>query len=247
MSNTTNNNFPLIPSGTVEWNALWNDVMAKIEGGRTLKLTAGAALAIRDPFYVAADGKAYKSTNATPCHGLWRSTSTEIDAEGYGQIDGTMTYASWTWTPGNKLYATAAGALTTTSTPYLIAIAISATQVRIVANGESSTGLIIPHATMATGGTLTVGDSGKLIIVDSGSDQVLNLPAVTIDNIGVNFKVVKLGSGKLTLSVDTGDYIEDSSASGTMYCSDTGIAILNVVLVSATKWITYGSNIWTTT
>ena len=130
MSNTTNNNFIKLPTGPVDWVAAFNDFMDKVEAGRTILLTAGETLAVRDCFYIkAADGKAWKATTTTPCHGVWQSTSTAAAATGYGQIGGTMTYASWTWTPGDKLYSTAAGALTTTATNYQVGYAISATQI----------------------------------------------------------------------------------------------------------------------
>jgi len=135
MSYTVNNNIPLVPSGGIEWNALYNDFAAKYEAGRTLYLQAGESLAIRNCFYIKSDGKAYKATLNTPCHGVWQSTSTNSGAYGFGQISGTMAYASWTWNPGANLYSDAAGALTETVSPYLIGYATSASHICIAPQG----------------------------------------------------------------------------------------------------------------
>ncbi|GAB63115.1 MAG: hypothetical protein DWB56_06680 [Candidatus Jettenia sp.] len=133
MSATTHFNMDLIPTGAVEWPALINANTNKIEAGRTVKLTAGEALAARDPFYISsADGKAYKAANTNVCHGIWQSASTAPDATGYGQIDGVVTYGSWAWTKGNYIYVSAGKALTQTApsaNAQPVAYALSATEI----------------------------------------------------------------------------------------------------------------------
>ncbi len=135
MPYTTDNNFPLIAAGSVEWYSLYNDLAAKVEAGRTLYLEAGENLVIRDPFYIGTDGKAYKANSNTDCDGIWQSTSTNLGASGFGQKSGTMTYASWIWNEGVLLYVNSSGALSETPTPYCIGKALSATKILITPRG----------------------------------------------------------------------------------------------------------------
>lgn len=193
MSYTTNNNLPLLPAGAVDWLAAYNDAMAKIEAGATLYLQAGEALAVRDCFYIKSDGKAWKATTATACDGIWQSTSTAAGAWGFGQIGGTMTYASWAWTPGSLLYSNGSGALTTTETPYLVAIAKSATEIS----------LIKPH----THKVITASNTG-LKVLDTNASQYL---------------IIKPGSdlsADRTLTLTTGDADRTITLSGNPTLAD---------------------------
>jgi hypothetical protein len=130
MAYTTHRNLPLLPTGAVDWMALVNDLVAKLEAGRTLKLTAKVALAKGDPVFIGSDGKADKATDATACHGIWQSAATAIDAEGYAQRDGTMTFGSG-WTPGNPLYVSSGSALTQAAGATPVGFALSATVIVI--------------------------------------------------------------------------------------------------------------------
>lgn len=136
MATTKHMNLQEMATGAVEWPAIINDLINKVEAGRTIKAIAGEAFAVRDPFYIkTADGKAWKATSSTERNGIWQSTSTGVGVEGFGQIDGVMTYGSWTWTKGIFLYVSAGGALTETppnpsSRP--IAFTISATEIMIL-------------------------------------------------------------------------------------------------------------------
>lgn len=115
MANTKHNNLPQMPTGAVEWPALYNDLVAKVEVGRTIKLIAGVALVKGNGFYIGSDGKAYKGSDTQdPLHGVWQSASTAINTQGYGQIGGVIEDNSWTWTPGVPLYCSSAGLLTAT-------------------------------------------------------------------------------------------------------------------------------------
>lgn len=115
MAVTVENGFQEIPTGAVEWPALINDMMNKVEAGRTLKLVAGEALVIGDPFYIdSTSGKAMVASNTSAYVGIWQSTSTATDESGYGQLDGTMTLTV-TGSVGDMIYVTSAGALSTTS------------------------------------------------------------------------------------------------------------------------------------
>jgi len=129
VANTKHYNLPEMPTGAVEWPALFNDVVDKLEVGRTIKIVAGEALTVRKVFYIKNDGKAWKATNVTDAFGMWQSESTGVGAQGYGQVGGVMTYASWTWTPGAILYSDVNGDFTTVVTGRPVAYALSATEI----------------------------------------------------------------------------------------------------------------------
>lgn len=129
MAYTTECNLPEMPSGPVDWPALFNEMVAKLEAGRTLKLVAAVALVKGDPIYINGSGKAAKSNGTTyKAQAVWQSTSTAADAEGYAQRDGVMDVGSG-WTPGGFLYCSAAGALTQTANGPIIGFAKSATRI----------------------------------------------------------------------------------------------------------------------
>lgn len=167
MANTPNNNLILLPSGSVDWVAVYNDAMNKIEVGRTLLLVAGESLVKRDIFYIHTDGKVYKATTTTSCHGVWQSDSTAADAQGYGQISGTMTYSGWSWTPGDKLYSDASGALTTAVTSYQVGIAISATTICIIIPLNSINDLVFTP--LAIGFSVAGGTTSKTLTVSENT------------------------------------------------------------------------------
>ena len=129
MSYTTDRNLPKLPSGPVDWVAAYNDLADKIELGFTIKRTAGEALVEGDPFYVKNDGKAWNATDATPCHGVWQSTSTDAEADGYGLVFGSLTHTGWTWTLGAALYVDSGGALSESPGNGPVAYAMSATKI----------------------------------------------------------------------------------------------------------------------
>lgn len=140
MSFTTDYNFAILPAGAVDWMTLLNDVINKVEAGRTLQKTAAATITVRQCFYIDSAGKAAIATGSTDVVGIWQSTSTATDVAGFGQISGTMTYGSWAWTPGTFLYSGASGALTATpsTTGKRIAYALTATKILILSNFMST-------------------------------------------------------------------------------------------------------------
>jgi len=98
------------------------------------------------------------------------------------------------------------------------------------------------------GATLTTGDLGKVYVCDSGSDQNFILPSVAATNVGAWVEFVKLGAGNLTITAVDSDTIDDSSAAGTVYCSDVGNASIKLRLCAATEWIPISAtNTWITT
>jgi hypothetical protein len=99
--------------------------------------------------------------------------------------------------------------------------------------------------------TLTIGDFGKLIIMDNGANDVtVTLPSIEAAHIGSAFTVVKLGTGKVTIQASDSDTIENSGATGTIYNeeADRGAALLVTRVVTATKFgLDGGLGVWTTT
>lgn len=140
MAYTTDFNLAELPSGAVDWVAAFNDLVGKIEAGRTLQKIAVATITKYQCWYVDVNGKAAVASGTTDVVGIWQSTSTTPAATGYGQIWGTMTYGSWAWTPGIFLYSGASGALTATpsTTGRRIAYALTATKILILSNFMST-------------------------------------------------------------------------------------------------------------
>lgn len=140
MTYTTDYNFAKLPAGAVDWMTLVNDLMDKVEAGRTLLKTAAATIVQYQCFYIDSAGKAAIASASTDIIGIWQSISTVTDATGFGQIGGTMTNGAWAWTPGTFLYSGASGALTATpsTTARRIAYALTATKILILSNYMST-------------------------------------------------------------------------------------------------------------
>jgi len=64
---------------------------------------------------------------------------------------------------------------------------------------------------------LTLSDLGKSHKMNSSADKIFTLPAATSDYDGYRVTFIKMNTGKLTIQVATGDYVHDSSVSGTIY------------------------------
>lgn len=173
MAATTHYNLDKLPSGAVDWLAMFNSNVDKIEAGRTIKLVAGEDLVVRNPFYIStSDGKAYKAANTNLVRGVWQTASTGIGATGYGQVEGIMSYGSWTWTAGSYVYVSSGKALTQTapaSHVQPIAFAVNATTIYIISTA------------------LRMNDAGKYVIASAGTNQGIDLTSS--------------GTGTITLSV----------------------------------------------
>nr|AUG44370.1 hypothetical protein KSU1_C1519 [uncultured bacterium] len=131
MAYTNHQNFLEMPTGAVDWAAIYNLLLSQLEKGRTIKLAAGEALAKGKGFYIKNDGKAWLADDTTACLGIWQSETTAVGIAGFGQVDGVMANITWAWTPGGKIYLTAAGVLTHTVSGNPIGTAISATEILI--------------------------------------------------------------------------------------------------------------------
>lgn len=104
------------------------------------------------------------------------------------------------------------------------------------------------YVTVTSDVTLLTGWSGRYIFVNNGSaDVILTLPTGTdMSDLSVNFRIVKLGTGRVTLQAQDGYVINDSSVDGTIHCEEPDKAQLSVVCPAAGTWFASGSNIWIT-
>src|SRR3989304_6889813 len=189
MANTTHYNLPQIPTGAVNWVALVNDIVTKLEKGRTLKRNAGEAITVRKAFYTkSTDGKAYKASPTTEIHGIWQSTSTAINTDGFGQVGGIMTYGSWTWTPGAFLFVNATADLVATPPTWdsrPVAYAISATEILLIPPKKPvESGMV--HVNNAAAGTTAVTSEEDLMS--------FTLPANTLDVDGKGVRIKAWGT-----------------------------------------------------
>jgi hypothetical protein len=151
MSYTTDYNLPQMPSGPVDWPAIYNDLVSKVEVGRTIKLTAATTITRGKCFYIDTNGKAAIATSASDIMGIWQTSSTGMNADGYGQIDGTL-IDTHGMPLGALLYSNASGALTTVTSTSKIAIASATSSTKIVikrkdATASSGSGDVIGPAT----------------------------------------------------------------------------------------------------
>lgn len=136
MSYTENMNLPEMPSGAVEWVAIFNDLITKVEAGRTIKVTAAESLVAGDAVgYPSAAGKVSKIDNTGDFLGIVKSTSITADAEGYVYtgIGNEITIGSG-WTVGGLVYVhTVAGSLSQVKpTPQAVAIGYANSTTSIV-------------------------------------------------------------------------------------------------------------------
>ena len=88
--------------------------------------------------------------------------------------------------------------------------------------------------------TIQTSDLGKIITMDATTSKTLTLPSVGSSDIGLNFTIVKKGSGDLVIQASDSDTILDSSAGGTLSntVSTDIYSTLTLVLISETEWIT---------
>jgi len=99
-----------------------------------------------------------------------------------------------------------------------------------------------------SGYTILTTDLGKVFTCNASTAQTFNLPSVTTSHIGTEYTIVKLGAGKITVDAADSDTIEDSGIGDTIYCEDSGIATIKLLLVTETNWvITFANGTWITT
>jgi len=97
--------------------------------------------------------------------------------------------------------------------------------------------------------TCTTATLGKSLRFGSASDRVILLPSVGVNEDGCRLTIIKpSGVGKLTIDAADSDYIDDSSAGGTIYTTDVGASLTIEYVHATTMWVILsGNKTWTTT
>ncbi len=114
---TRNYNAPLMPLGPVEWPSIFNTLINLIEAGRTVRVTAGEALAAGEAVQPprAADSRVFRANNTHNFLGITRA-AIALGAEGFVFVGlGNEITVGSAWTIGGLVFVgTAAGSLTQT-------------------------------------------------------------------------------------------------------------------------------------
>ncbi len=135
MSFTDNWNLPELSAGPVDWVAIYNNLVAKLEDGPTIKITAAENLAAYDAVTIGnVSGKHSKCDNAGSFLGIATAAVVQ-DAEGYvyAGMGFEITNGSWSWTRGALLYVSATpGSLTEVDPGSAIPIAYAHTTTSII-------------------------------------------------------------------------------------------------------------------
>jgi len=116
MSYSPNYNLPYLPTGAVDWVAVINDIVAKVEAGRTMKVTAGENIAQYNAVAIptVAAGKVFKADYTMKFFGIAKD-AIALDAEGYiyTGVGNEVTIGAHGFAVGNPVYVSAvAGSLT---------------------------------------------------------------------------------------------------------------------------------------
>lgn len=113
---------------------------------------------------------------------------------------------------------------------------------------DAGSGGSSPVEAKDTGYSIQTTDDYKTFTCNSTSAQTFNLPSVASGDIGLEYTIIKLGAGQVTIDAADSDLIEDSGAGDTIYCADDGIATITLKLVTETQWIIkFCSGTWITT
>ena len=96
--------------------------------------------------------------------------------------------------------------------------------------------------------TILKTQSGHTLVMNSTSNKVFTAFNGGASDIGCEWTICNINTGRLTLQMPTGETIDDSNAAGTIYSDDNTIASLTFRRVSATHHIVVAANgTWTTT
>lgn len=96
--------------------------------------------------------------------------------------------------------------------------------------------------------TVSLEDRGYDLIMNSTDPKTFTSPSVGEPEIGIEYVLYNVGTGRLTLQMADSDTIDDSSAGGTIYSDTDSVSSLHIRLVTATHWQIVGANgAWVTT
>lgn len=97
--------------------------------------------------------------------------------------------------------------------------------------------------------TITTNETGHTLVMNSSSNKTFTLPSPSAALVGIEFTLMNINTGRLTVAVaGTGAILNGGTATtGTMYSDDDKTAVLKVRLVSATQWSVLANGTWTTT
>jgi len=82
---------------------------------------------------------------------------------------------------------------------------------------------------------LTTSDTGKTILVNNAASVTMNLPSVDSGDVGIWFKIHKIGAGDLTINRADSDTVEDGTSVANTISTETW-ANINLFLATSTIW-----------
>jgi hypothetical protein len=190
---------------------------------------------------------------------LMRDTGSSIDIESYGApimfnantgqnvyfYQGNVGFGVTTGLTGSKV----AISQTNDAEPYVLKVGTGTypTMLTVSTSGVVNISGVVRLAkdlaqSADTGITLGVSDFGKTITVNNAAAQTVTLPSVGAGDIGAQFTIVKLGTGKVVIDAPVGAFIADSTDGGTIYNNAVTppYASLTLKLVTPTLWMLVG-------
>ncbi|MHC4276948.1 MAG: hypothetical protein ACYSTI_06430 [Planctomycetota bacterium] len=237
MAATTHFNLPKLPTGPVDWVAVYNSLLDILEAGRTVKMTAGEALTGGLAFYIKSDGKAWLGTPNTEIHGIWQSSSTATSSEGFGQTAGII-IGAWTWTPGALIYVSSGGALTENPTARLVGFAISATIIYIQPENrgallkyQTDTG-ITAFAGGGQGSATQLTSSVNVIATCATAGDSVKMPAAAV---GLRVLIINNGAASCNVFPASGDNLGAGVDTAVALAAGNNIEYL---AIDSTNWET---------
>jgi len=90
--------------------------------------------------------------------------------------------------------------------------------------------------------TVTTSDFGKSLRMNSADDKTFTLPSVGTTEDGARVTFIKQGSGKMTIDAADSDYIDDSTAGGTIYTTTNYATITLEYVHGMTRWVIISGN-----
>lgn len=108
----------------------------------------------------------------------------------------------------------------------------------------------VPAETKTDTYSITTGDFGKSLRMNSASDKIFNLPSVGATEDGARITLIKIGAGKVTIQAADADLIHSGTAGGTMYNDIPAETYARIELEychATLTWNVLASGTWATT